>query len=342
MDQKRFVATSANTMPQDHAFNCIDLVKFICAFLICIIHIRPFNTPCPELVLLKFYLQNCFCRIAVPFYFVVSGFFLFRKTEFYDLRGDRIKTYVFKIIRLLGIWSILLFRGSQGHLWYLGALVVATILLWFLLKKNVRLGYIIALALAAFVIGLFGDTYYGFTVPLLNYTIPKLLLVGIDNVIHTTRNGFSFGLLFVLMGALFAQKRVVVNRIAAVVGFLLSFAAMFFEVYWLSNYSDPKDYNLLICLLPTTFFLFYLVSHVNLKNRPIYGSLRIVGLLVFLSHQFVNYFVGLAITFLKDHAAVDLTAFQFTATVFLTLILAIVIERLSKTEKFCWLKYLFS
>ena len=333
---------SANKIPQDYQFNGIDIVKFICAFLVCIIHILPFQTDLFGLNHLNFWLQNYLCRIAVPFYFTASGFLLFRKTEFNNLNQNRIKKYCFKILRLLGTWTFLLFVGGSGQLWYLGALVLAVIILSVLIKKETPMRWIVLISVILFLVGLLGDSYYGFIEPLKSYFIPKLFVVGYETVFSTTRNGVFFGLIFVLLGALFAQKRIVINNVFAVVGLFISLIVMLIEVYLLKLYSHPKDYNMYLSLLPVIFFLFYIASHIKIKNRPIYKSLRIIGMIVFFAHLFVNFFVSMVIEITYSKIGINLSAFQFIITLFFTTILAIIIERLSKTDRFHWLKYLFS
>lgn len=333
---------SANKIPQDYQFNGIDIVKFICAFLVCIIHIPPFQTDLFGLNHLNFWLKNYLCRIAVPFYFTASGFLLFRKTEFNNLNQNRIKKYCFKILRLLGTWTFLLFVGGSGQLWYLGALVLAVIILSVLIKKETPMRWIVLISVILFLVGLLGDSYYGFIEPLKSYFIPKLFIVGYETVFSTTRNGVFFGLFFVLIGALFAQKHIVINNAVAIFGFVFSLAMLFFEIYLLRHYSHPKDYNILISLLPLSFFLFYISTHIKLNNRPIYGSLRVIGMIIFFTHLFVKYFVGLAIEIANNKIGINLTAFQFIITILFTTILAVIIERLSKTNRFHWLKYLFS
>ena len=336
---------SANKLPQNHQFNGIDIVKFICAYFVCVIHIQPFNVELlgiDKLSYLNFGLQQYLCRIAVPFYFTASGFLLFRKTEFNNLNQNRIKKYCFKILRLLGTWTFLLFVGGSVQLWYLGALVLAVIILSVLIKKETPMRWIVLISFILFFIGLLGDSYYGFIEPLKQFLIPKIFLVGYETVFSTTRNGVFFGLIFVLLGALFAQKRIVINNVFAVVGLFISLLIMLIEVYLLKQYSHPKDYNMYLSLLPVLFFLFYIVSHIKIKNRPIYQSLRIIGMIVFFTHLFVNYFVGLAIEIANNKTGLNLTVFQFIITLSFTTILAILIERLSKTNRFQWLKYLFS
>ena len=104
---------SANKLPQNYQFNGIDIVKFICAIMICIMHVQPFSSDVSGFTKLNFWIQNFPCRIAVPFYFTASGFLLFRKTDFNNLNTDRIKNYSFKILRLLGTWTFLLFVGGS-------------------------------------------------------------------------------------------------------------------------------------------------------------------------------------------------------------------------------------
>lgn len=345
MLKNRLIKKPCCDYPSDFQFNGIDIVKFIYSFLICIIHIQLFDVEywdIDELDYLNYVFRHYICRVAVPFYFTVSGFLLFRKTEFNNLNHSRIKNYCFKILRLLGTWTFLLFVGGSGQLWYLGALVLAVTILSVLIKKEVPMRWIVLISFVLFLIGLLGDSYYGFIEPLKSYFIPNLFIVGYETVFSTTRNGVFFGLIFVLIGALFAQKRIVINNIFAIGGLIISFVLMFLEVYLLKQYSHPKDYNMVLSLLPVIFFLFYLASHIKLKNRPIYGRLRVMGMLVFYTHLFVNYFVGLAIEIANNTIGINLTAFQFVITILFTTILAVTIKRLSKTNRFHWLKYLFS
>ena len=334
------IKQSANELSGNYQFNGIDLIKFICAFLICIIHINPFQTDV-GFNHINFWLQNCFCRIAVPFYFTAAGFLLFRKTDFNNLSYNRIKNYCFKLLRLLGTWTVLLFVGEKWQMWYLGALVVAVLILSALIK-NTSLTIIVIIALILFVFGLLGDSYYGFVEPLKRYFIPRWIITGYDTLFSTTRNGVFFSLIFVLIGALFAKKRIIINNIVAVGGFALSIVAMFFEVYLLQRFSHPKDYNMFISLLPLVFFLFYLATHIELKNRPFYATLRVVGVLVFFTHLLVNYLVLLVMPIINSKLRIDLTNHQFIITMCITILLAIAIERLSKIERFHWLKYLYS
>ena len=79
-NRKNLAQTSRN-------YNGVDLIKFICAFLVCMIHIPPLPTQTEDEVFLNkdifgminTLIQGGVCRIAVPFFFVAAGFFLFKK-----------------------------------------------------------------------------------------------------------------------------------------------------------------------------------------------------------------------------------------------------------------------
>ena len=63
-----------NTVENKKNYNGIDLIKFICAFLICSIHtLSVEGTSFSDN--LGFYFKNGICRIAVPFYFATTAFY---------------------------------------------------------------------------------------------------------------------------------------------------------------------------------------------------------------------------------------------------------------------------
>lgn len=336
----RYLNRSCNELPKDYSFYGIDILKFICSFMVCAIHIQPFNSS--NLEYLNFWLQDYLFRIAVPFYFVASGFLLFRKIDCNNINTNRIKDYCLKMIRLLGTWSFLLFIGRTAQLWYLGAVILAVLVLSILIKKKVPFKYIVTIAVILFIIGLLGNSYYGLIEPFKQYTVSKILILGYESVFPTSRNGLVFGLIFVLMGVVFSQRRIVISFVATVTGLVFSLLLMFLEVFLLRHYSTPKGFDIVVSLLPVTFFLFYLSTHIILEKRSIYKSLRIIGTLIYFTHFFVNYFIVLVVEILKNRMGVNLMAYQFVITICFSTLLAIIIERLSRKEKYGWLKYLYS
>ena len=134
--------------------DAIDITKFICSLMVVVIHTKPLL---PYSVMWNVYTAEGLCRIAVPFFFVVSGMFLFRKLSMIQ-NGDRKSEWdiclhqIGKNGRLYLLWSILYFGidlvksgisweilaeklrlllcdASCYHFWYLLALIYAIPLL---------------------------------------------------------------------------------------------------------------------------------------------------------------------------------------------------------------------
>lgn len=324
-------------------YNGIDLVKFLCAIMVFIIHVPPFHGEISELhKSVNFGLQHCACRVAVPFYFVSSGFFLFKKMPLYKLDKEIITSYCFKILRLLGTWHVLLFIGRTGHLWYLGATVIAIILLSLCFHFRIRLGYVYAIACVLYVIGLLGDSYFGIIAPLENIKFFSLLFKWYKFAFSTTRNGVFMGFIFVLMGATFSNRKIMLKTRTALIGFAASMLCLFAEVFLLKNNDIPIEYNMYIFLLPATFFLFSFATSIELKDCSIYKYLRSTGMVIYFSHHFVNELTSLAVSVVDEHFNIELIRYQFILSLSFTLLIALFLGWLAQKERFKWVNWILS
>ena len=132
-----------------------------------------------------FILTRIIARIAVPFFLMVTGFFilpsLMTKKPNYEKVFKSIKKtlklYLVAIILYLPlsiysgqvtftfkeIINDLLFNGTFYHLWYLPATIIALLLVVLLLKK-LKLTTVFFITGILYLIGLFGDSYYGLIV----------------------------------------------------------------------------------------------------------------------------------------------------------------------------------
>mgnify|MGYP000000695926 FL=1 len=74
-------------------YNSLDLMKFISAILIIVLHTSPFQS---YNALISFGLRNVVTIIAVPFFFCTSGFLLFKKLSVLsqDEKGKYFKHYI--------------------------------------------------------------------------------------------------------------------------------------------------------------------------------------------------------------------------------------------------------
>lgn len=199
----------------------IDVFRLAAAFLVIAIHTSPLmsvNETC------DFVVTSIISRLAVPFFFMVSGFFLISR---YAGHLEGLKRYLRKTGIIYAAATLLyfpvniyagyfradhlcpelikdiLFDGTFYHLWYLPASMLGACIAWYLVR---RYDYKVALAITSvlYLAGLFGDSYYGLTEinPFLN---------GIYNYIFQitdyTRNGIFFAPIFFVLGGYIAEEQ---------------------------------------------------------------------------------------------------------------------------------------
>ncbi len=328
------------------------------------IHVEPFGyTNDPLLGLLNYYIQNWFSRIAVPFFFIASGFFLYRKTPLSDFSLSPTKAYVIKLLRLYVIWTLIyfplsnkkiiscekdvihgilvycrniIFEGSFWHLWYFPALIFSVVLISFLLSKKVSLKKILGAALFFYALGLLAQSWYGIIRPL-STAAPKLwaFLTLFMKVIGTTRDGLFEGFLFVGMGAYIAFCGFNIPQKKALLGFAVSYFLMLVEAAGVKYFDFVRGQDMYIFLVPSAYFAFGFVVNFRIPgNGGVYKTLRVLSSLIFYTHLwalwFVKYFIGRK------------TCMPFLLTLAISIGLSYVIYKLSDCPHFKWLKKLYS
>lgn len=342
-------------------YNSFDLAKFIASILVVMIHISPFRPVQNENIFsqLNFFLQNGICRVAVPLFFVFSGFFLYRKTPLDNFSFEPTKKYFLHILKMYILWTLiysplmmisisnnpngLLFGfvmyvkniflvGSYSHLWYLPALLFAVLLISFLLQKNWYPRKILIMASVFYVFGLLGDAYYGLISPLFNVRYIGKLLSLYFILFSRTRNGLFFAFLFVSIGMILSNTSFLISRKKSLILFIGSIIMLYTEIILLKTFNIPKDYNVLLSTIPAAFYCFMFLKSLNLKDSKIYKLLRTLSSLIFYGHLWIYFIVS---------KTIGNTPVDFIITLVLTIISALFIIKLSDNKKFLWLKKLY-
>ena len=102
---RKCIGRQMNTTGQVNArYNGFDIAKFIMAIFVVTLHAHPFSDISFGL---NYIITNGLTRVAVPYFFMVSGFLLFRKMSLYELDIAKIKRYLIHIFRLYVIWTII-------------------------------------------------------------------------------------------------------------------------------------------------------------------------------------------------------------------------------------------
>lgn len=178
----------------------LDYFRLLLAFLVVAIHVNTF-----KLGVYGWFISEGISRIAVPSFLLINGYYLA------PIIGDvkKVGKYLVHLLILLLVWSLIYFpiayytqpgigisalmlQVGNGllHLWYIVALLGATVLLYFMAKVNDKV--VLAFSVLLFFIG--------------------VLLQSIDNIsevelsVYCSRNFLFFGFPFVFVGYYIHKK----------------------------------------------------------------------------------------------------------------------------------------
>lgn len=212
----------------------VDYFKWIAAMLVAANHTSPLESVNETA---DFLLTRVVARLAVPFFFMVTGYFVLAGDDGKEEQKSRIMKSLKKtgalymavtvfylpvqLYRFLGeirqihtgsageitellkrIGKAVFWEGTYYHLWYFPAVMLGLLITAFLLKYLPKQASVITLIL--YFIGLAGDSYYGFTagIPLL-----KNMYAGLFSLFSQTRNGFFMAPVFLLAGRNIAVRK---------------------------------------------------------------------------------------------------------------------------------------
>lgn len=232
-------ATSQSSSTSAQNTNCmqyLDIFRLVAALLVVAIHTSPLSSFNADA---DFFLTRVLARVAVPFFLMVTGFFvlsdiIYDKAELASAASTHRKMkkylkktlllYVFSILLYFpvglyaghfqnfssfsfeNLWKMikmLLFDGTFYHLWYFPACMIGMLLL-LMLKRFLTARMLTAVTVILYFIGLFGDSYYGVIAfaPVLSKIYQFLFQIS-----TYTRNGIFFAPLFLLLGAKIGAKQ---------------------------------------------------------------------------------------------------------------------------------------
>lgn len=273
----------------------IDRFRIVAALLVVAIHISPLASIDQTADMM---LTRVIARIAVPFFFMATGFFVcahywkdpgantkplrqfYRKTGLLYLGAIVLylpvnlyngyfngPSFLSKLLRDL------LLEGTFYHLWYLPAVLLGVGVVY-LLFRYCKPKVVLILTACLYVIGLMGDSYYGLAEQL---PALKTFYTGIFSVVTYTRNGLFFAPLFLVLGAYLAQQdQPRTHRRWDWIGLALSTAVLLFEGWQLHIHALPRHDSMYLTLPFVGFFLFRLLmrkqGHVSpmVRNSAMY------------------------------------------------------------------------
>lgn len=350
---------------QKQTYGGLDLFRPAAALMVLAIHTSPLASFSPNA---DFFLTRILARIAVPFFFMVTGQFIlsYGASVFRYVRKLCV-IYLAAVLLYLplgiyaghyweltpgGVFKMLFFDGTFYHLWYFPACILGLLLVT-LLGRFLRPVWVAAFSAALYIIGLLGDSYFGLTekIPLLSQCYHAMF-----RVFSYTRNGLFFAPLFLVLGALAGSRRTT-DRIGKEHGLLrcpmlwqkaaalaLSFAAMTAEAFTLRDLGFQRHDSMYLFLVPVVYFLYQCLLSVPAASRK---SLRSAATWIYLLHPAVIVVVrGVAKPLRLTGLLVENSLVHFLAVASLSvmsgILLAAMQRRISASQTFLPMQTLFS
>lgn len=303
-----------------------DLVKWLMAICVIAIHTHPLERINNSIILS---IYNFIVDLAVPFFFIVSGFLLFSKMEErYNslINRAKIRKYLFRMLKLYIVWNIIYFpisvfgfmRDCEGviksvilyirnllivganyyswPLWYLLSLCYATVLVMILLKWNVKVYQIMCLSILIFIIACFitavveGDIHGG----------------GYERVSSIIRKSIGDGRIltgftYFSLGMFLARYKIRFSFKASILGMtLIVFVALI-----------QKSSTFCIAI-PKALFFFELVLSIKLKERKCYIYFRHASEVLYFSHMIFFFLWSIRMGSFEGENQYSLNAFIWT------------------------------
>lgn len=206
----------------------VDYFRIVAAVMVIGIHTAPFSGISKAF---DFLLTYCAGRVAVPFFFMTTGYFVlgsWRKNG--NDAGSKVIRFIKKTLFLYAVSIVLylpinfysgglpgsagefirmlIFDGTFYHLWYFPAVIIGCFAVMMLLKKFPA-RTVFGITILLYLIGAGGDSCYGIAarIPALEHMYDVIFAVS-----SYTRNGIFYAPIFLLMGRLLRERKASIEK----------------------------------------------------------------------------------------------------------------------------------
>lgn len=274
------------------SFNNIDVIKVCMAVFVIATHTSLFSFINDKEI------ENIITvalSVKVPFFFAASGFLVWNKIHNASKEDKliRIKKWISKTFRLYWVWTLIylpftiygfyldgigivksiifFFRNFllvgqnfwSWPLWYLLGMLVAGLILYIIVKYEIRDYVMYSIAFVLAIIGALLNYFH-------EYGIMGIITEPYFKLFYTTRNGFFEGFPYIVIGIAVASHGVLRSKVILygilIVSFIIhmmeiKFATFFmtyalFSIVMLFDFKDRKDYFYRNCRLTSTILYF--------------------------------------------------------------------------------------
>ena len=351
-------SNSFNTLVGKREYIAVDYFKFFCSLLVVTMHLYPFTSINNTL---SMFVNNCFCRIAVPFFFLASGFFISNKIT----DKNNALAYLKRLIKLYLIYTIIyipqklitlhysgepfwpsvllfvrkfFFYGSYVQLWYIAALIVSAALIYlFLNKLRLKPKTVLIITAVLHIVGILISTYREIfnSIPFIKTVIDLYY-----KIFFNIENGIFFGLFYTFAGVYIGMNKNSIKKRKYYLYALIGLAVMPVETYLTYTYLDNASMRVFFSTAVTSVLIFLAVAFTNIPKRYAHSGVyfRRLSALIYFWHMFISYYLNVVFEYFSIQFNSLITTIIVTL---LTAAFSAVIISLSKHKKFAWLHNLY-
>lgn len=324
-------------------YSGLDGFRIIAAFLVVSIHTSVLTSFSEGA---DFWFTRILARTAVPFFIMVTGFFLLPKSarapgvviptlkKLLLLYGGSMILYLplnfyghqFEDLTAAGFLQKLIFDGTFYHLWYFPA-IIEGLLIVLLLQKFFTLKGCLVISFILYLTGLGGDSYYGLAEKL---PILDQFYHGIFQLSSYTRNGIFMVPFFLCLGWMLHLRRPPKSR-NSLCWFLIFLLLMTAEGFLLRQGQLQRHDSMYFFLIPAMYCLF---SWLLTIRRPAGMCFRNISLLIYVIHPWMIVIVRMTarLTHLES-MLIQQSLIHYLAVAFSSCILAVIIWKILQQQK---------
>jgi len=326
-------------MKEKKQFLSLDKARLIAACLIIMVHTFPLEMINANL---SFLLSEVFCRIAVPLFLMITGYFIIKKSlkdkkVLIDYTKRILIYYIISVIiylpinvyngvlsnlTFLGLLKGLFITGTFYHLWYFPALILGIWITYFILKhmdeKRASIIFVIL-----FMIGLLGDSYFGL---IKGIGFLENFYEIIFKISDYTRNGLFYVPIFLYLGYLTDVSKLKIEKKKNIILIIVSLILMLIEGYLLHSQAYQEHTSMYLFLVPLMIFIFmYLINNPGREEK----YLRRVSTVIYIIHPwFIVLIVKLSGLLKLNKYLTDNTIIHFLLVFILTVSFSFIFEYL--------------
>lgn len=315
-------------------YDAINIMKFISSILVVIIHISPITG------LGEYILTGITARIAVPFFFITTGYFITKEMK-YD--SQYMYKYILRLIVLYTGWYLIYFSWrcffefdtfsikqiillireylfvGYYQLWYLPSLILSVLFVWYFVKND-RMKILIIVSVFLYLIGLLGDSYYD----VINNEVINFIINKYKIIFGVTKTGLCFGVPILTLGAIISKykldNRIKNYKFLLIIATILYFAeGMILKLY---NIGASRNMYITFIILIPIMFITLLNIKVNIKVK--YSNLlKELSLGIYCVHALIIMIVNQLFSFYNIDIGVLNNMVKFLIVIMLSIVITI-------------------